>query len=333
MVRRSSPDTQAWQNDYLQGTGCEMYTETLSPSFTGMSFSQASELCFTKLKLLLLAIEIKGEEGIDSKISINPRSAKIQANTQGFFIAQSADEVKSAKVCDKESDTSGSDTIRVGDVRMCQILDFSRCGNDDDAVRDADRLNTTSYMLILSRFSGHVQEGRTRRADGWQGKYVPTCMGSLCMSMCRRAGRAPPPRTAPARRASCLVVHLSATSPILDAAAWRVYAVVRRWVPVFRNANCADVLQMSTTLPPRSRRQSCPRRSMSEVQLTPARAERFITITLFSFLQHAHLTVRALPRGRTTMHKSIRRVHVAGSLRRSPVVYILQLYIIEKLSE
>ncbi|PNF22749.1 Calcium-activated potassium channel slowpoke [Cryptotermes secundus] len=93
---KTSPDTQAWQNDYLQGTGCEMYTETLSPSFTGMTFPQASELCFTKLKLLLLAIEIKGEDGSDSKISINPRGAKIQANTQGFFIAQSADEVKRA---------------------------------------------------------------------------------------------------------------------------------------------------------------------------------------------------------------------------------------------
>ncbi|XP_043480438.1 calcium-activated potassium channel slowpoke isoform X13 [Leptopilina heterotoma] len=93
---KTSPDTQAWQNDYLQGTGCEMYTETLSPSFTGMTFPQASELCFTKLKLLLLAIEIKGEAGADSKISINPRGAKIAANTQGFFIAQSADEVKRA---------------------------------------------------------------------------------------------------------------------------------------------------------------------------------------------------------------------------------------------
>ncbi|XP_074096411.1 calcium-activated potassium channel slo isoform X9 [Cotesia typhae] len=93
---KTSPDTQAWQNDYLQGTGCEMYTETLSPSFTGMTFPQASELCFTKLKLLLLAIEIKGEGGADSKISINPRGAKIAANTQGFFIAQSADEVKRA---------------------------------------------------------------------------------------------------------------------------------------------------------------------------------------------------------------------------------------------
>ncbi|XP_046821806.1 calcium-activated potassium channel slowpoke isoform X16 [Vespa crabro] len=91
-----SPNIQAWQNDYLRGTGMEMYTETLSPTFIGMPFARATELCFTKLKLLLLAIEIKGEGGVDSKISINPRGAKIAANTQGFFIAQSADEVKRA---------------------------------------------------------------------------------------------------------------------------------------------------------------------------------------------------------------------------------------------
>ncbi|KAK4296385.1 hypothetical protein Pmani_031115 [Petrolisthes manimaculis] len=93
---KTSPDTQAWQNDYLCGTGCEMYTETLSPSFVSMTFPQASELCFSKLKLLLLAIEVKNEEGTDSKIAINPKSTKIQPNTQGFFIAQSADEVKRA---------------------------------------------------------------------------------------------------------------------------------------------------------------------------------------------------------------------------------------------
>ncbi|KAK9709545.1 Calcium-activated BK potassium channel alpha subunit [Popillia japonica] len=103
---KTSPDTQVWQNDYLQGTGCEMYTESLSPSFTGMTFPEASELCFTKLKLLLLAIEVRGIEAADTKISINPRGAKIQANTQGFFIAQSADEVKRAwyfcKACHEE---------------------------------------------------------------------------------------------------------------------------------------------------------------------------------------------------------------------------------------
>ena len=38
--------------------------------------------------------EDSSDEGNDSKISINPRGVKILANTQGFFIAQSADEVK-----------------------------------------------------------------------------------------------------------------------------------------------------------------------------------------------------------------------------------------------
>ncbi|XP_047741352.1 calcium-activated potassium channel slowpoke [Hyalella azteca] len=93
---KTSPDMQAWQNDYLCGTGCEMYTETLAPSFVDMTFPQASELCFAKLKLLLLAIEVKNEDNTDSKIAINPKAVKIQHNTQGFFIAQSADEVKRA---------------------------------------------------------------------------------------------------------------------------------------------------------------------------------------------------------------------------------------------
>ena len=71
-----------------------MYTETLSPTFTGMTFAQASELCFVKLKLLLLALEVRPDDGSDAKISINPRGTKIPANTVGFFIAQSAEEVK-----------------------------------------------------------------------------------------------------------------------------------------------------------------------------------------------------------------------------------------------
>ena len=51
-------------------------------------------LCFVKLKLLLLAIEVKNEEGNDNKISINPRGTKLPSNPVGFFIAQSAEEVK-----------------------------------------------------------------------------------------------------------------------------------------------------------------------------------------------------------------------------------------------
>ena len=51
-------------------------------------------LCFVKLKLLLLAIEFKPIDGGYTKISINPQSSKMPANTVGFFIAQSAEEVK-----------------------------------------------------------------------------------------------------------------------------------------------------------------------------------------------------------------------------------------------
>ncbi|GFR06305.1 calcium-activated potassium channel slowpoke [Trichonephila clavata] len=94
---KTSPDMPEWQNDYLCGTGMEMYTENLSPSFGGMTFPQAAELCFVKLKLLLLAIEIPNEDSSDTKITINPKKkVKIGTNAQGFFMAQSADEVKRA---------------------------------------------------------------------------------------------------------------------------------------------------------------------------------------------------------------------------------------------
>lgn len=52
-------------------------------------------MCFLRLKLLLIAIEARGEDSVESCIAINPGpNIKIEPNTQGFFIAQSADEVK-----------------------------------------------------------------------------------------------------------------------------------------------------------------------------------------------------------------------------------------------
>jgi len=51
--------------------------------------------CFIKLNLLLIAIEIAGDDGVDTNIAINPDSnIKIDLNFQGFFIAESADDVK-----------------------------------------------------------------------------------------------------------------------------------------------------------------------------------------------------------------------------------------------
>ncbi|XP_064788844.1 calcium-activated potassium channel subunit alpha-1a-like isoform X4 [Oncorhynchus masou masou] len=85
-----------WQKYYLEGVANEMYTEYLSSAFVGLSFPAVCELCYVKLKLLLIAIENKSEQG-ESSILINPGNhVKMQEGTLGFFIASDAKEVKRA---------------------------------------------------------------------------------------------------------------------------------------------------------------------------------------------------------------------------------------------
>ncbi|XP_048060270.1 calcium-activated potassium channel subunit alpha-1a isoform X19 [Megalobrama amblycephala] len=85
-----------WQKYYLEGVANEMYTEYLSSAFVGLSFPAVCELCYVKLKLLLIAIEYKSEQR-ESSILINPGNhVKMQEGTLGFFIASDAKEVKRA---------------------------------------------------------------------------------------------------------------------------------------------------------------------------------------------------------------------------------------------
>ncbi|EAA08773.6 AGAP003709-PA [Anopheles gambiae str. PEST] len=165
---KTSPDMQVWTNDYLRGTGMEMYTETLSPSFIGMPFAQATELCFTKLKLLLLAIEIKGgEEGNDSKISINPRGAKILANTQGFFIAQSADEVKRAWFyCKACHDDIKDETL----IKKCKCKNFTLRKTTAillgcDITRDREDINLSCNIDVYRSNGALLLINRNRRSN------------------------------------------------------------------------------------------------------------------------------------------------------------------------
>ncbi|XP_023293194.2 calcium-activated potassium channel slowpoke isoform X17 [Lucilia cuprina] len=167
---KTSPDMQSWTNDYLRGTGMEMYTETLSPTFIGIPFAQATELCFSKLKLLLLAIEIKGnEDGADSKISINPRGAKIQANTQGFFIAQSADEVKRAwfycKACHE-------------DIKDETLIKKCKCKNYVGMIMMQTGMVNQGISSVINQMEGDITRDRedmnllnrhTRRPNGSTG--------------------------------------------------------------------------------------------------------------------------------------------------------------------
>ncbi|XP_034716669.1 calcium-activated potassium channel subunit alpha-1 isoform X10 [Etheostoma cragini] len=85
-----------WQKYYLEGVSNEMYTEYLSSAFVGMSFPVICELCYVKLKLLLIAIEYKSDQRECSTL-INPGNhMKMQEGTLGFFIASDAKEVKRA---------------------------------------------------------------------------------------------------------------------------------------------------------------------------------------------------------------------------------------------
>ncbi|KAM6951647.1 calcium-activated potassium channel subunit alpha-1-like isoform 8-T8 [Aplochiton taeniatus] len=85
-----------WQKYYLEGVANEMYTEYLSSAFVGLSFPMICELCYVKLKLLLIAIELKSDQR-ESSTLINPGNhVKMQEGTLGFFIASDAKEVKRA---------------------------------------------------------------------------------------------------------------------------------------------------------------------------------------------------------------------------------------------
>ncbi|XP_067168375.1 potassium channel subfamily U member 1 [Apteryx mantelli] len=81
----------------LKDEDYKVITFQLSSDFAGMTFIEVCRLCFVKLNLVLLGIELKfGSQG-ESTILINPSvQIKLHRNTMGFFIARSLAEVKRA---------------------------------------------------------------------------------------------------------------------------------------------------------------------------------------------------------------------------------------------
>lgn len=87
----------SWRETYLTGVSVEMYSTTLSDYFVGMSFPTAVEICFSKLNLLLIAVEVQTEKG--EVFAINPpKSLKLTKDTRAFFISQDAADVSKAKL-------------------------------------------------------------------------------------------------------------------------------------------------------------------------------------------------------------------------------------------
>ncbi|XP_034425846.1 calcium-activated potassium channel subunit alpha-1-like isoform X3 [Hippoglossus hippoglossus] len=114
-----------WQKYYLEGVANEMYTEYLSSAFVGMSFPVICELCYVKLKLLLIAIEYKSDIR-ESSTLINPGNhVKMQEGTLGFFIASDAKEVKRALFYCKSCHDDISDPKRIKKCG-CKKLIYSK---------------------------------------------------------------------------------------------------------------------------------------------------------------------------------------------------------------
>ncbi|XP_054575911.1 potassium channel subfamily U member 1 [Eptesicus fuscus] len=86
---------QPWQKIFLSSLKNKILTQRLSDDLAGMTFPEVSLLCFVKLHLMLIAIEHKSSPS--GGLILNPSTqVKLQRNTLGFFIAESAKDVKRA---------------------------------------------------------------------------------------------------------------------------------------------------------------------------------------------------------------------------------------------
>uniref|UniRef100_A0A8C0DMK5 Potassium channel subfamily U member 1 n=1 Tax=Balaenoptera musculus TaxID=9771 RepID=A0A8C0DMK5_BALMU len=86
-----------WQKHFFSGLRNKILTQRLSDDFAGMSFPDVCRLCFVKMHLMLIAIEHKSVcHGYCGLILNPPAQVKLRKNTLGFFIAESAKDVKRA---------------------------------------------------------------------------------------------------------------------------------------------------------------------------------------------------------------------------------------------
>ncbi|XP_069773579.1 calcium-activated potassium channel subunit alpha-1-like isoform X7 [Narcine bancroftii] len=109
--------TGTWLDIYQEGVSQEIFTEFLSESFVGMTFPAVCELCYIKLKLLLIAIQYRTSDESVS-ILINPdTSIVIHEQTLGFFIAKKRSLVLRANFYCTDCHSDISDLRRIKECR------------------------------------------------------------------------------------------------------------------------------------------------------------------------------------------------------------------------
>uniref|UniRef100_F6QI54 BK channel n=1 Tax=Ciona intestinalis TaxID=7719 RepID=F6QI54_CIOIN len=175
-------DGDSWQKHYLAGVGSEMYTEYLSSSFVNYSFPKVCELCYKNLNLLLVAVEVKYENE-ESSILINPGNhVKIQEGTLGFFIAQSAKEVKRALLYCKSchEDVTNPDLIKSCECKRKKDANPTTASKQRPS--DASRIRKESGSShVIPTALPPVTSGQVQQHDGDSSmKYDVTGMFHWC---------------------------------------------------------------------------------------------------------------------------------------------------------
>ncbi|XP_061646785.1 calcium-activated potassium channel subunit alpha-1a isoform X6 [Phyllopteryx taeniolatus] len=175
-------DEDTWQKYYLEGVANEMYTEYLSSAFVGLSFPAVCELCYVKLKLLLIAIEYKSEQR-ESSILINPGNhVRMQEGTLGFFIASDAKEVKRAFFYCKACHDDISDPKRIKKCGCKRLMDDVRPSFQNRSVKTsgcpptAITSNAFSHNALQSNQDALVKPGAINipLVNNRKGSLLPT---------------------------------------------------------------------------------------------------------------------------------------------------------------
>ena len=85
---------ESWMEDYERGTALELYYRSFSPYFYEMTFAQACEFCYKRLRIVLIAVQ-NSLEFTDSPPQVFPHPKYlITRNMAGYFLADHREEVQ-----------------------------------------------------------------------------------------------------------------------------------------------------------------------------------------------------------------------------------------------
>lgn len=111
----------------------EVYAENFSPAFHGLPFPLVAEKCFSRLKLLLIAVSSSAGEQV-GRVILNPSMRRgppviIDSDTKGFFMCQSDDEAKRVVYyCDR----CHGNVEDISRINQCACVEKGHCRTDVD---------------------------------------------------------------------------------------------------------------------------------------------------------------------------------------------------------